>query len=87
MWSMTAARSGPARASAWPAARSWRSDAASDIRGSTPASSTVAAASAISSERRRPCSSEREMKYVATACQSAGGRMFDSESSTSFSTP
>src|SRR4029077_2887290 len=68
MWSMTAARSGSARASAWPAARSWRSDAASDISGSTPPSSTVAAASAISSERRRPCRSEREMKYVATSC-------------------
>ena len=84
---MIAAKPASVRASAWSADRRWRSDAASDIKGCTPAASTVAAASAISSERRRPWRSEREMKYVATACQSAGGRMFDSESSTSFSTP
>ena len=62
---MTAARSGPARASAWPARPSaGAADGRGDIRGSTPASATVARPRAISSERRRPCCSEREIMYV-----------------------
>ena len=44
------------------AAQRCRSTVAADIHGSTPASATVAAASSISSERRWPCCSEREMK-------------------------